>query len=89
MHDHAHTPCKHAPTRHTLTRPLHPIARRNGQAASGYTSIKQHAFFKGLDWNALGAGTLKPPIQPSSKDINADLPRELKNEFADYAKQVG
>ena len=32
-------------------------------------------------------GTLKPPIDPPRGDINADLPSELKDEFAEWASK--
>ena len=46
-----------------------------------YEKLMQHEFFKGLDWNALNVGTLTPPITPPNGEINADVPKELKNEF--------
>ena len=44
-------------------------------------------FPQGLDWNALGVGTLPPPIKPKPREIHADLPRELKDEFSAWAKK--
>ena len=58
---------------------------RLGYRSEGYAPLKQHAFFKGLDWNRLGAGTLEPPIVPKKREIHADLPRELKDEFGQWA----
>ncbi len=57
------------------------------QSGNDYAPIKQHAFFAGLDWNALAAGTLPPPITPKAREIHADLPRELKDEFGEWAKK--
>ena len=47
----------------------------------GYASLKKHSFFKDINWSALAAGLLPPPIVPPKGVINADLPEKLKDEF--------
>ena len=62
-------------------------ARLGSKETGGFPALMQHEFFKGFDWNALNGGTLAPPLVPPSNDINADLPRELKDEFGAWAKK--
>jgi len=62
-----------------------PKERLGHKDKGGYPALMAHPFFKGLDWNALSVGTLKPPIDPPRGDINADLPKELKDEFGEWA----
>lgn len=38
---------------------------RLGVTKGGATNIKRHAWFKGLDWNALITKTMAPPIEPT------------------------
>ena len=59
----------------------------SGEEKSGYASLKAHPFFDGLNWNALGAGMLPPPIKVDDKTINADLPTSLKDAFGEWAKK--
>ena len=66
---------------------MEPHARLGSAETGGFPALMQHEFFKGLDWNALNVGSLKPPLVPPSDDINADLPKELKTEFANWAKK--
>ena len=50
-------------------------ARRLGCVASagGEDAIKTHAFFKGLDWNALEQKKIKPPFRPKIVSISCFL----------------
>jgi serine/threonine protein kinase len=58
---------------------------RLGYGSTGYAAIKHHNFFDGFDWNALAVGALPPPIKPKPKQIHADLPTSLKDEFGHWA----
>lgn len=52
----------------------------------GFAEAKRHTFFKGLDWNKMEAGVIKPPLQPSKDKISAQLPSSLKDEFTEYER---
>ncbi len=41
---------------------------RLGCGATGAAAIREHAYFRGVDWAALEAGTLRPPCQPPQTD---------------------
>jgi serine/threonine protein kinase len=66
---------------------IDPKARLGGSTQGGFPALMKHEFFKGLDWNALALGTLKPPIVIPHGEINADLPKELKDQFGEWAKK--
>jgi len=42
-------------------------SKRLGAGADGYAAIKEHPFFKGLDWDALLGRELKPPYIPKGE----------------------
>ena len=66
---------------------IDPKDRLGCEGNGGFAALMQHEFFKGLDWNALNVGTLRPPIEPPNGEINADLPKELKDQFGQWAKK--
>ena len=41
-----------------------PSQRLGCKTKGGYDALRAHPYFKGLDWNALSVGPLKPPIKP-------------------------
>ena len=61
--------------------------QRLGVADGGYETLKAHPFFDGLDWTKLFLGALEPPIKPSSKEIQADVPSHVKDDFYDWLKK--
>ncbi|CAB1120365.1 unnamed protein product [Ectocarpus sp. CCAP 1310/34] len=58
------------------------LAARPAAAAGGWNSVKQHGFFKDMDWEALLRGDVAAPIKP------ADMGRGMVGNFArEYTRQ--
>jgi hypothetical protein len=66
---------------------VEPTGRLGTKEKGGYKELMAHPYFDGLNWNALNLGTLPPPIKPTHGKINADLPKELKDTFGEWAKK--
>ena len=47
----------------------------------GVTALKQHAFFEGIDWQALFHKEIAPPIDVTPKDENGDGTQNFHEEF--------
>ena len=48
---------------------VHQVDDRLGCSGGGLAAVKAHPFFDGLDWRALAAGALPPPIVPADDAI--------------------
>lgn len=58
------------------------MAARPAAAAGGWRSVKQHGFFKDIDWEALLRGDVAAPIKP------AGMGRGMVGNFArEYTRQ--
>lgn len=49
---------------------LDPVERLGSKYKGGFPALMRHKYFNGLDWNALNASSLTPPIKPNDSDIN-------------------
>lgn len=54
----------------------------------GLDEIKKHAWFKGIDWDALAKRETKPPFTPDSGRVNAGNLLEQKEDDAELYKNV-
>lgn len=50
---------------------------RLGCGPRGIEEIKEHAFFKSIDWGLLEAGYIDPPFVPSRDEVNTQSLREI------------
>jgi len=62
-------------------------AQRLGAQVEGYTAIKEHAFFHGLEWDMLMGRELKPPYI-SGSEVYAEDKEDIKNSLASVAISV-
>lgn len=63
-------------------------AKRLG--ANGYSEIKNHAWFRGFDWEALKEGRIPPPFRPKNKEDNFDsknINEEWKDQDSDKMRE--
>ena len=65
-------------------------ALRLGSGRTGTSDVMAHAFFSGLDWTALQAGEVPPPLLPSpGSDLIKCFPRRANLDFAASTKHDG
>lgn len=51
--------------------------KRLGSGEKGMDEIKEHSFFKEIDWGLLEAGYLEPPFRPNQLDVNAGSLKDI------------
>jgi serine/threonine protein kinase len=60
-------------------------AARLGISGRGWQDVKQHSWFKSVDWDAVAKRTITPPIKPGQQSRNSDAAAALSDQFLDEA----
>lgn len=54
------------------------IAANPTERLTDWTTVKKHQFFEGVDWDAIAACNIEPPIVPASDKINFPIECEME-----------